>query len=58
MFMGRIVIDNRVQVEVFGRAGVNVFQELNSLLVARPRHAGRNHQPLQHVQGGNSVVVP
>ena len=53
VLMGRIVVDDKVEVQIGRRLGVDLLEELDELLVAVPRHALPDQPPLQHVQRGD-----
>ena len=51
MFMGRVVVDNQMQVQVGGRLGVDLPQEFQPFLMAMLLHALGDHFPLDDFEG-------
>lgn len=52
MFMGRVVVNNQMQIQVGRYLLVNHVQEFDPLLVTMSRHARSNQSPLDHFNGG------
>ena len=50
MFVGLVVVQDQVQVEMLRDLTVETLEETEKLLVALPAHALRDHRALQHVQ--------
>ena len=55
MLVGAVVVDDEVDIEAGGHAGVNVLEEAQKLLVAMPRLALGDDLAGGHVQGGKEV---
>jgi hypothetical protein len=58
VLVGRIIVDDEVNLEVFRDARLNVAQEAQELQVTMPRLALGNHAAFGHGRAANNVVVP
>jgi len=52
VFVGGVVVDDQVQVELGRRFGVDLLQETDEFLMAMARHAIADHGAVEHAQGG------
>ena len=52
VFMGAVIVDDEVDIEVPGHVGVDVLQEAQKLLMTMPRLALGEHLAGGHVEGG------
>lgn len=58
MLVGRVVVDDQIQIELGGNRRVDVSQKAQELLMPVPRLALREHLPLATSSAANRVVVP
>jgi len=58
VFVGAVVVENHMQIELRWSLLLKVPEELQELLMSVPGHAVTDYGPLEAIQAARSVVVP
>ena len=58
VFMGSIVVDDQMQLQVGGYFDINAFQEPNKFLMSVPGHAIADNSAIEHTKGSKERSSP